>query len=110
MLTGLLRLGTTVVISLAITTQFSTNGTGWALKNSRNGASCAFKGMGEEDLRQHFLVQLNGQFECAATGKTFNVNCVQNCMLLAHQRLYELHSSCFSCCTLIEINKSGHRH
>jgi hypothetical protein len=34
----------------------------------------AFKGMGEEDLRQHFLVQLNGQFEGAATGETFNVN------------------------------------
>ena len=34
----------------------------------------AFKSMGEEDLRQHFLVQLNGQFEGAATGETFNVN------------------------------------
>jgi hypothetical protein len=34
----------------------------------------AFKAMGEEDLRQHFLVQLNGQFEGAATGETFNVN------------------------------------
>ncbi|PKL46179.1 MAG: hypothetical protein CVV42_17310 [Candidatus Riflebacteria bacterium HGW-Riflebacteria-2] len=33
----------------------------------------AFKTMGEEDLRQHFLVQLNGQFEGAATGETFNV-------------------------------------
>lgn len=33
----------------------------------------AFKGMGEEDLRQHFLVQLNGQFEGNATGETFNV-------------------------------------
>lgn len=34
----------------------------------------AFKAMGEEDLRQHFLVQLNGQFEGTATGETFNVN------------------------------------
>jgi hypothetical protein len=28
--------------------------------------------MGEEDLRQHFLVQLNGQFDGAASGETFN--------------------------------------
>lgn len=32
----------------------------------------AFATMGEEDLRQHFLVQLNGQFEGAASGETFN--------------------------------------
>jgi hypothetical protein len=32
----------------------------------------AFKTMGEENLRQHFLVQLNGQFEGAASGETFN--------------------------------------
>jgi hypothetical protein len=32
----------------------------------------AFQAMGEEDLRQHFLVQLNGQFEGAASGETFN--------------------------------------
>jgi len=32
----------------------------------------AFKDTGEEDLRQHFLVQLNGQFEGAASGETFN--------------------------------------
>ncbi len=32
----------------------------------------AFKEMGEEDLRQHFLVQLNGQYEGQATGETFN--------------------------------------
>jgi hypothetical protein len=32
----------------------------------------AFKTMGEEDLRQHFLVQLNGQYEGDATGETFN--------------------------------------
>ncbi|HPO87474.1 MAG TPA: hypothetical protein PLN86_16670 [Candidatus Hydrogenedentes bacterium] len=32
----------------------------------------AFRDMKEEDLRQHFLVQLNGQFEGQATGETFN--------------------------------------
>ena len=32
----------------------------------------AFKDMDEEDLRQHFLVQLNGQYEGHATGETFN--------------------------------------
>ena len=32
----------------------------------------AFKDMGEEDLRQHFLVQLNGQYEGQVTGETFN--------------------------------------
>lgn len=32
----------------------------------------AFSGMGEEDIRQHFLVQLNGQYEGQATGETFN--------------------------------------
>lgn len=32
----------------------------------------AFKGMGEEDLRQHFLVQLNGHYEGQATAETFN--------------------------------------
>lgn len=31
----------------------------------------AFAGMGEEDLRSHFLVQLNGQFEVGVTGETF---------------------------------------
>ena len=33
----------------------------------------AFKSMGEEALRQHFLVQLNGQFEGKATAETFNM-------------------------------------
>jgi len=33
----------------------------------------AFKGMREEDLRQHFLVQLNGQYEGQAMGETFNL-------------------------------------
>jgi hypothetical protein len=32
-----------------------------------------FKTMNEEALRQHFLVQLNGQFEGKATGETFNM-------------------------------------
>ena len=32
----------------------------------------AFADMGEEALRQHFLVQLNGHFEGQATGETFN--------------------------------------
>ena len=32
----------------------------------------AFKGMNEEDLRTHFLVQLNGHYEGQATGETFN--------------------------------------
>jgi hypothetical protein len=32
----------------------------------------AFATMGEEDLRQHFLVQLNGRYEGDATGETFN--------------------------------------
>ncbi len=32
----------------------------------------AFRTMDEEAIRQHFLVQLNGQFEGQATGETFN--------------------------------------
>jgi hypothetical protein len=32
----------------------------------------AFHGMKEPDIRQHFLVQLNGQYEGQATGETFN--------------------------------------
>jgi len=32
----------------------------------------AFANMEEEDLRQHFLVQLNGHYEGQATGETFN--------------------------------------
>ena len=32
----------------------------------------AFKGMKEEDMRTHFLVQLNGQYKGQATGETFN--------------------------------------
>lgn len=32
----------------------------------------AFRDMKEEDIRNHFLVQLNGQYEGNATGETFN--------------------------------------
>jgi len=32
----------------------------------------AFSSMGEEDLRTHFLMQLNGHYEGQATGETFN--------------------------------------
>lgn len=32
----------------------------------------SFVNMQEEDIRQHFLVQLNGQYEGKATGETFN--------------------------------------
>jgi len=32
----------------------------------------AFQGMSEEDLRTHFLVQLNGRYDGQATGETFN--------------------------------------
>jgi hypothetical protein len=32
----------------------------------------AFSTMGEDDIRQQFLVQLNGQYEGRATGETFN--------------------------------------
>lgn len=46
----------------------------------------AFKTMGEEDLRQHFLVQLNGQFEGAATGETFNVKGKTDILLRANDR------------------------
>lgn len=34
----------------------------------------AFVNMKEEDLRSHFLVQLNGQYEGQATGETFNAS------------------------------------
>lgn len=46
----------------------------------------AFSSMGEEDLRQHFLVQLNGHFEGAATGETFNVNGKTDILLRANDR------------------------
>ena len=34
----------------------------------------AFRDMREEDIRNHFLVQLNGQYEGNATGETFNLS------------------------------------
>lgn len=37
-------------------------------------SSQSFKSMKEEDLRQHFLVQLNGQYAGQATAETFNVS------------------------------------
>jgi hypothetical protein len=46
----------------------------------------AFKSMGEEDLRQHFLVQLNGHFEGNATGETFNVGGKTDILLRANGR------------------------
>ncbi|NJL27247.1 MAG: hypothetical protein HC897_04815 [Thermoanaerobaculia bacterium] len=46
----------------------------------------AFWSMGEEDLRQHFLVQLNGQFEGSATGETFNVGGKTDILLRANGR------------------------
>jgi hypothetical protein len=46
----------------------------------------AFETMREEDLRQHFLVQLNGQFEGAATAETFNVNGKTDILLRANGR------------------------
>lgn len=35
-------------------------------------APSSFEKLGEEGIRQHFLMQLNGSFEGAATGETFN--------------------------------------
>lgn len=46
----------------------------------------AFMRMGEEDLRQHFLVQLNGHFEGNATGETFNVAGKTDILLRANGR------------------------
>lgn len=46
----------------------------------------AFQTMGEENLRQHFLVQLNGQFEGAATGETFNYNGKTDIIIRASDR------------------------
>lgn len=40
----------------------------WVMERSPS----AFKEMNEEDLRVHFLVQLNGQFTGPSTGETFN--------------------------------------
>lgn len=46
----------------------------------------AFRGMGEEDLRQHFLVQLNGQYQGQATGETFNFDGKTDILIRHHNR------------------------
>lgn len=46
----------------------------------------AFREMGEEDLRQHFLVQLNGHFEGSATGETFNAAGKTDILIRAEDR------------------------
>lgn len=46
----------------------------------------AFVGMGEEDLRMHFLVHLNGQYPGDATGETFNFKGKTDILLTADGR------------------------
>lgn len=46
----------------------------------------AFRTMKEEDLRQHFLVQLNSQFEGQATGETFNYQGKTDILIRANDR------------------------
>lgn len=46
----------------------------------------AFAGMKEEDLRQHFLVQLNGHYEGQATGETFNFDGKTDILIRAEGR------------------------
>lgn len=46
----------------------------------------AFRTMKEEDLRQHFLVQLNSQFEGQATGETFNYHGKTDILIRANDR------------------------
>jgi hypothetical protein len=46
----------------------------------------AFQHMGEEDLRWHFLVQLNAQFEGGATGETFNFQGKTDILIRFEQR------------------------
>ena len=46
----------------------------------------AFKGMGEEDLRMHFLVHLNGHYEGLATGETFNYEGKTDILIRAEAR------------------------
>jgi len=48
----------------------------------------AFSDMGEEDLRFHFLVQLNGAFQGQATGETFNFQARRT---FSHSRRREEH-------------------
>ncbi len=44
----------------------------------------AFREMAEEEIRQHFLVQLNGQYEGQASGETFNFDGKTD-ILIRHQ-------------------------
>ena len=46
----------------------------------------AFKQMREEDIRQHFLVQLNAQYEGQATGETFNFEGKTDILIRAEDR------------------------
>lgn len=46
----------------------------------------AFTTMNEESLRQHFLLQLNGQFEGNATGETFNMSGKTDILLRVQDR------------------------
>jgi hypothetical protein len=46
----------------------------------------AFIHMKEEDMRQQFLVQLNGQYEGQATGETFNFNGKTDILIRAEER------------------------
>ena len=46
----------------------------------------AFETLGEEELRNHFLVQLNGQYEGQATGETFNYEGKTDILVRAHGR------------------------
>lgn len=46
----------------------------------------AFRDMKEEDIRIHFLVQLNGQYEGNATGETFNLSGKTDILLRVQDR------------------------
>ena len=46
----------------------------------------AFKNMGEEDLRTHFLVHLNGHYEGQVTGETFNYTGKTDILIKAEDR------------------------
>jgi len=46
----------------------------------------AFRTMKEEDLRQHFLVQLNGHYEGQTTGETFNFEGKTDILIRAEDR------------------------
>ncbi len=46
----------------------------------------SFETMGEEGIRQHFLMQLNGQYEGQATGETFNYQGKTDILIRADNR------------------------